>query len=292
MRLKRFNFSYTLSQCRLYSDKIRPLKHVRTLKEGSVEHFRQEAFLPAIPTLLPRGHFRRIPAVYKWFTPGPRVYLRDDYLVGKDNPIVPLELTRSSQDSFQRMLAPFNLFVRWARTTPSSSPERLYLAQAQVDELPHRLQGDLPTPDLVSQAGKGDIYDTNIWIGLAPTYTPLHRDPNPNLFVQLAGVKVVRLCPPHTGAAIYEGVQRGLGRNGSATIRGDEMMCGEEKNLLENAVWDNGSKFVGNIGSAGENMFYEATLRKGDGLFIPKGWWHSIKGVGEGMIGSVNWWFR
>jgi hypothetical protein len=33
-------------------------------------------------------------------------------------------------------------------------------------------------------------------IGHPPTYTPLHRDPNPNIFVQLAGEKVVRLLAP------------------------------------------------------------------------------------------------
>jgi len=30
----------------------------------------------------------------------------------------------------------------------------------------------------------------------------------------------------------------------------------------------------------------------GDALFIPKGWWHSIKSVGIGVTASVNWWFR
>jgi len=33
-------------------------------------------------------------------------------------------------------------------------------------------------------------------------------------------------------------------------------------------------------------------LEAGDGMFIPKGWWHSVKGVGKGIIGSANWWFR
>jgi ribosomal protein L16 Arg81 hydroxylase len=37
-----------------------------------------------------------------------------------------------------------------------------------------------------------------------------------------------------------------------------------------------------------EGSGYEAHLEAGDGLFIPKGWWHSIKGVGEGVTASVS----
>ncbi len=135
-------------------------------------------------------------------------------------------------------------------------------------------------PELVLKAGKGDVYDSSIWIGQAPTYTPLHRDPNPNLFVQLAGTKVVRLFRPDAGRAIFAKVQELIGGNASATMRGDEMMQGAEKKALESEVWDDDFD-SGRIG-------FEAEVRSGDGLFIPKGWWHSIKGTGNGMTGSVS----
>ena len=60
-------------------------------------------------------------------------------------------------------------------------------------------------------------------------------------------------------------------------------MVGEEKKLLEHQIWtrnlaDDGSVFFG----------LQAVMNRGDGLFIPKGWWHSIKGVGDGITGSVS----
>lgn len=166
------------------------------------------------------------------------------------------------------------------------------------------MRDDVPTPDLVLRAGKGDVYDSSIWLGRAPTYTPLHRDPNPNLFVQLAGRKVVRILRPRDGDAVFARVQERIGGSASATMRGEEMMRGAEKRALEEEVWGEG------LDEEGAMQGFEAEVARGDGLFIPKGWWHSIKGVGEGMTGSVrgigcftlafvsniglqvNWWFR
>ena len=142
------------------------------------------------------------------------------------------------------------------------------------------MQNDVPTPSLVLSAGKGDIYDSSIWLGHAPTYTPLHRDPNPNLFVQLAGTKIVRLFKPSVGNDIFAKVQEKIGGEASAALRGEEMMKGLEKRVLEREVWGETDE-----GAAGG---FEAQLESGDGLFIPKGWWHSIKGVGKGMTGSVS----
>lgn len=131
------------------------------------------------------------------------------------------------------------------------------------------------------QAGKGDVYDSSIWLGRAPTYTPLHRDPNPNLFVQLAGTKMVRLFRPSVGDGIFARVQEKIGSSGSATMRGEEMMMGLEKSALEQEVW-------AETGDQDAEDGFEAELNCGDGLFIPKGWWHSVKGVGQGMTGSVS----
>jgi hypothetical protein len=165
----------------------------------------------------------------------------------------------------------------------SESPQRLYLAQCQLGDLPHHLRKDVPTPDIVIKAGKGDVYDANLWMGIAPTYTPLHRDPNPNLFLQLAGKKVVKLFPPDVGASIFAEVQERLGRNAPNAFRGEEMMQGAERELLEREIW--GQNY------SREDEF-EAVVGHGEALFIPLGWWHSIKGVGKGVSASVNWWFR
>lgn len=140
-------------------------------------------------------------------------------------------------------------------------------------------------PDIVTKAGKGDIYSSSIWLGHAPTYTPLHRDPNPNLFVQLAGRKRVRMYKPQIGLSIFNAVQESIGGVAKASMRGEEMMEGAEREALEDQVWKEDGAHAGEC--------WEAEVGSGDGLFIPKGWWHSIRSAaGDGMIGSVNWWFR
>ncbi|KAL4889711.1 hypothetical protein BDV59DRAFT_186042 [Aspergillus ambiguus] len=284
-------------------------KPLNTLEDGSVSRFRETSFLPERPIVFPRQHFRQtLPAFERWFqaSPVPNVARLDtEYLEqhGAES-FVPLELTQSQNSTpntdgqptgpdsltFRQFHAPLSLFLEWMRAAETQSPStRLYLAQCQVTDLPPALRNDFPTPELVRHAGKGDIYDTNVWIGLPPTYTPLHRDPNPNLFVQLAGEKVVRLLPPDDGQALFASVKRQLGQSGgreAAAFRGDEMMHGQERVLLERAVWGDG------LHEGPRYEAYEAQLEAGDGMFIPKGWWHSIKGVGEGVTASVNWWFR
>ena len=290
--------------CRAYSStaKWRPL---RLLEDGSLQSFREIAFVPSTPALLPKVYLNTFPSIQKWFrTAGHEaemggVSLNYSYLSSFGDAIVPLEFTQLStissgakQDensSFVRADVPFSIFLEWTKTVTSETSERLYLAQASFASLPEALRMDLPTPEIVVKSGTGDIYDANIWMGMPPTYTPLHRDPNPNLFVQLAGHKVVRILPPEMGDRVFATVQKTLGRSGSAAFRGEDMMKGEEKRLLEDQIWkDTSAALEDEAGEAG----YEAHVERGDGLFIPKGWWHSVKGVGEGITGSVNWWFR
>ncbi|KAJ5714983.1 uncharacterized protein N7483_012164 [Penicillium malachiteum] len=292
-----------------------PYRTLDPLPDAQVDTFRTQCFNPEQPGLLPRSEFKNLPALKNWFeipsSSSPATRLNVEYLqTHAADAFVPLELTEgvtrdlnstdakgSEQDategiSFRQLHAPLTLFLDWMRmaeTIPQS--KRLYLAQCQLLDLPSVLQDDFPTPEIVAKSGKGDVYDTNVWIGHPPTYTPLHRDPNPNLFVQLAGRKVVRLLAPSEGQALFSAVRTELGKSKSreaAAFRGEEMMQGRERALLDEMVW--GSSV--SMESSEPHHGFEACLEAGDGLFIPKGWWHSIKGVGEGVTASVNWWFR
>jgi len=287
---------------------IHPYRSLDALEDAHIKTFQQQCFGPEKPGLLPRSQFHDLPALRNWFqspSPSAATRLNDGYLrTHAADAFVPLELTEQAVQSpitngakaeqnateavsFRQFHAPLTLFLDWMRmaeTSPQSS--RLYLAQCQLMDLPPVLRDDFPTPQIVAQAGKGDVYDTNVWIGHPPTYTPLHRDPNPNLFVQLAGQKVVRLLAPTEGQALFSAVRRELGQSGgkeAAAFRGEEMMQGRERALLDGMVW-------GASASAGSESghSYEVHLEAGDGLFIPKGWWHSIKGVGEGVTASVS----
>jgi hypothetical protein len=242
------------------------------------------------PTVF-KNQFQDLPAIEKWFKQSAddndTRELNSSYLEEYGSTIVPLELTRSEEtgpdakqrSSFERFEAPLSLLI--SHMTSSDHSSALYLAQCSLDELPADLRVDLPAPKLLSHLGRGDIYASSLWMGRPPTRTPLHRDPNPNLFVQLAGRKVVRLMRPEHGRQLYERRSNGV----RAHMRGEEMMAGDELESLEGAVWDD-SKDDQNVAGV------EATLESGDALLIPLGWWHAVHGIGKGANASVNWWFR
>lgn len=294
LRCRRFSSPPVDPKCckPTYSAPLR-WRSLNRLRDGSDDRFRAEAFAPALPALMPKGHFSQLPAIQKWFmhSGGSRAHLNGSYLSTFSDAMILLELTQLAtglddeavNETFQRGEASFGIFLNWAEKADEETKERIYLAQAPLRDLPEVMRHDLPTPHLVLHAGKGDVYDTSIWLGMPPTYTPLHKDPNPNLFVQLAGHKVVRLLPPEAGYEVFAAVQAALGSSTSASFRGPEMMEGEEKALLEAAIWHS---------STDENKHIftgqEAHLLSGDGLFIPRGWWHSVKGIGTDITGSVS----
>lgn len=206
-------------------------------------------------------------------------------LIGKqvDLPVC-LESVSADKSSFTQVMLPFDLFLEYLNLNeaPPEAPS-LYLAQEPLLQSFPQLSGYLlPVPDYVKRAGKGDIYATNLWIGRAgETNTPLHKDPNPNLFVQLAGRKRVRILSPEFGRGLVEHHRgNGVARRFQA---GDEMMVGKYKEDLDVAVW---SEDVAN----GKIEYVDAEVGAGDGLFIPRGWWHAVKGVGNGGVSaSVSW---
>ena len=309
------------STTRLYSsfnglDALTPVESMKgQLQNVDIDIFRQRAFIPQQPILITERDDQDLPsngtassrsilAASKWYSTvtgqdGKSAVTVSQYLSSfSDSVNLPYELLQEavvdSNDStglmdqtleqlprvrFRRFNAPLPVFLE---ALDMKQRPRLYIAQAQISDLPKQLQDDLPTPYLVKEAGKGDIYDANLWMGIPPTYTPLHKDPNPNLFVQLASSKRVRLFNPTIGAAIFRHVQSNLGNSTSASFRGNEMMEGPERAALDEAVW---GKLLSRQG-------FEATVSPGDALFIPKGWWHSIKSMGTDINASVNWWFR
>ncbi|KAL8365939.1 hypothetical protein RB595_004629 [Gaeumannomyces hyphopodioides] len=186
-----------------------------------------------------------------------------------------------------RLLSLANAFNRARSCARGSTPlRRLYIAQAPISDLPLELQGDLPVPELVLQAGKGDVYSTSIWMGLAPTYSPWHRDPNPNLFHQLRGGKTFRIMPPAPGEQLFRDVQSRIGLASNPRIRTMGMFQGAEASALREAIWGPTSGCLSGL--------LEARLCPGTSFFLPKGWWHSVQSESEDgtLNASVNFWFR
>jgi len=234
--------------------------------------------------------FRDLPAISKWFirtepdakrTETPQLDM--DYLKPFGAMSVPLEYTGTAADgtpTFERFEGSFLRLLKHIRG-PIIGDARLYLAQHNLADLPEALREDVPTPEILKQLGKGDVYGSSLWMGRPPTRTPLHRDPNPNLFMQLCGKKLVRLFRPEVGKELYEKVRADVGADGTANMRGEEMMQGKELEVMEDAVWQDTRGGYTNVKGQ------EILLKSGDALYIPLGWWHAVHGVGEGPNVSV-----
>lgn len=200
------------------------------------------------------------------------------------------------ESGFNRFDAPLALLdaaVQYnALEAPANPISQLYIAQAALSELPEALRLDVPTPEILTAPATGevpftaDIYSSSLWLGLEPTFTPWHRDPNDNLFCQLRGSKTVRLLPPEPGLRLFKSVMAALGKQGaSPNIRAAEMMERVEGQAWRDAVW----------GPHASKLLLEAVVGPGDVLVIPKGYWHSVKSTADevgALNASVNWWYR
>jgi hypothetical protein len=273
---------------RCYSSKRRfnPVKLVQYDAETGIKELEADA-----PARFNKA-FRDYPAIARWFIrPQPDDVKPEDAKLNTSHlnlfgaSTVSLELTSTARDgtpTFERFEAPLSLLISHM-TGPQVPESGLYLAQHSLADLPPGIQADLPTPAVLNHLGKGDIYASSLWMGRPPTRTPLHRDPNPNLLIQLSGKKIVRLMKPEVGRQVYERVRGKLGRaGGRASMRGDEMMRGKELAALENAVWDDLRT------DYADAKGLEVTLGSGDGLYIPLGWWHAVHGIGRAPNVSVS----
>lgn len=77
-------------------------------------------------------------------------------------------------------------------------------------------------------------------------------------------------------------------------MRGDEMMLGKSREALHHGVW--GSKDGDGAWRGWRDEGIEVRVGEGEGLYIPRGWWHAVEGTKKGereeLSVSVNWWFR
>ncbi|KAL0260822.1 hypothetical protein SLS55_004514 [Diplodia seriata] len=252
------------------------------------------------PRLLPWSSFQNVVALFHWFKPADKKAkhhtLNTSSLRNFSQATVPLEYTGPDPTNpaakvFRRFHAPLSVFLDYIENPPQDV--HIYLAQCSLNDLPRTMRKDLPIPKFLKaharrpkDEGKPaawDVYDSSLWIGLPPTCTPLHRDPNANCFFQMAGTKTVRLLPPEKGLELFQRVKKRIGEGEgdlSGKIRGEEMMMGKEKEELEREVWD--------AAYDPESGGLEARLSRGEGLFIPEGWWHSVRGDGSTVTASVS----
>jgi hypothetical protein len=109
--------SQLLRHSRHYTAPTSSLRAVPTLPDASLTTFRNLAFTPAVPCLLPRGSFSSIPAIRKWFLEssehGVRYHLNTAYLKKWGPAVVPLEIT-NEDGKFAQIHQPLQFFLEYA----------------------------------------------------------------------------------------------------------------------------------------------------------------------------------
>jgi Cupin-like domain len=214
-----------------------------------------------VPTLL---HSHRPLILSQCFTDVPAMQRWSDlsYFKPFGDKTVEIELSEISNRGYgTRVQESFGGFIALLEKVPSA---RIYLAQFPLFENLPELRDDVRSSLIEKVLGHGEVYNTSVWIG-RNAYTPLHHDSRclTNLFIQIRGDKDVMMFPAE--------IPSGKLRLGTGTMR----------NTSAVDVWDE------DIGQQG----FSGRVTPGDGLIIPRGWWHTLQSDSEINM-SVNWWFK
>ncbi|CDU23540.1 uncharacterized protein SPSC_02169 [Sporisorium scitamineum] len=186
------------------------------------------------------------------------------------------------------------------RQEAGSARPVLYMAQHDLAAQFPALESDYMLPDYVYTSPPPpaswpgyrppvtpDGVITNLWIGPAGTVSPPHRDPFYNCFVQVVGYKEVWVAPPHCcprkiaapsgHTPAKDAVNLSSADTGSIT---DSLMANTASIDVFDAIED-----VPLVRSAAA----KAVLGPGDLLYMPPGWWHSLRSLTRSF--SVSTWF-
>ena len=146
-----------------------------------------------------------------------------------------------------------------------------YLAQHRLfDQIPSLIRDVVVTPSL---CGVDEVAYKNVWMGTGGTRTPLHFDSFDNLFVQIAGVKYVRIYDISESDKLY-------------VMKNKENSYGLQGNMSE---LDCEKEDFGKHPMALDAKYIETLMFPGDCLFIPARAWHYVRSLSTSV--SVNYWW-
>ncbi|KAK5107505.1 hypothetical protein LTR62_001077 [Meristemomyces frigidus] len=279
--------------------------HVHPIPEIAVKHSMQcvsepptlkyfERWIQGVRTpLVIQQAIDHWPACQRWQDPR---YLLRKTLGGRR--IVPVEMGESytSQNWTQRTMTMKDFMVKYL--LPQGPEEIGYLAQYDLfDQIP-ALRADVSIPDYcyatapnvdeesrktsgLAAALPVDEPLMHAWLGPKGTKTPLHTDPNHNLFCQVVGYKYVRLYAPHESKCLYPRGVDDSGINMENTSGVDVSFLGPEHDAEKLRV-----KFP----LFETAKYQEAVLGPGEMLYVPLGWWHYVESLTVSF--SVSFWWN
>jgi lysine-specific demethylase 8 len=149
-----------------------------------------------------------------------------------------------------------------------NNENRVFLAQYSLQEIP-LLEDDVKPFPAIIQTGKGSLYRTNIWMGgEGGTESPCHYDPFHNIICQVYGKKEVILYSREENVNLYPAY--------GTVQKNTSLVDFISPDIVEHPLF---SKAKG----------VRAVLEPGDGLYIPKGYWHYC--TSKAASCSVNFWW-
>ncbi|KAF3940636.1 hypothetical protein ABW19_dt0210394 [Dactylella cylindrospora] len=285
-----------------------------------------------VPFHFPRFFSDKLPAFKTWFLDINSSKLNIPYMLSHIQPPKPephLLIEATLDEKFNHTYLTWSEFLNHlsSPTVPAGTPS-YYLAQQEPPSfllpdipppLPHlgftvrppRANRSLKAASTEQEEGLPpkypvDIYSSSLWLSRIsqPSNTPLHRDPNDNIYIQLSGEKEIRCLPPSVGNALFQtfhGAGKWVNADPTGKINTDMMDEGNRR-FLDSVIWGGGGEESGvRVGLEVLRDMRGVRVRKGDGVYIPKGWWHSVRSVPAdeenpevegGVVASVNWWFR
>jgi len=149
------------------------------------------------------------------------------------------------------------------RAVCASGFDYSYYLDAKLGRLSETLLDDAPAPDWY----RTEPLDTNLWCGVLGTSSGLHCDVTPNCNVQVIGTKHFTLFPPAQSRLIYQF------RGGTHCLFDPNVPDFETFPLARDASG------------------WECTLRPGESLYIPVGWYHQVTVTSSWAL-NVNFFWR
>jgi lysine-specific demethylase 8/hypoxia-inducible factor 1-alpha inhibitor (HIF hydroxylase) len=167
-------------------------------------------------------------------------------------------------------------FSRYAEILEDGTAARLgaYMAQIpMVDELIAKLPDVAPMVDMLPPS-TGAHY--NFWCGPGGVVSDLHFDSDDGFLFQVVGNKQFTMLPPTQSTNLYP-FPRGRA-------------IGAHFSMIDDIDAPDLIKFP----RVAEALPFRETftLRAGQAVFIPAGWWHKVVSLGSGMLLSLSRWFR
>ncbi|XP_056852387.1 lysine-specific demethylase JMJ31-like [Raphanus sativus] len=156
------------------------------------------------------------------------------------------------------------------------TPGQIYLAQFPIlnDEKEDKVQlkilrRDIQTPTLLRGKSLSSI---NFWMNSAQARSSTHYDPHHNLLCVVSGCKKVVLWPPSASPSLYPMPIYGEASNHSSVGL-------DNPNLSAYPRAEHSLK-----------QSQEVTLKAGDAVFIPEGWFHQVDS--DELTIAVNFWWQ